>query len=352
VIEDILVRENTTLLLAMDALSKSTHQVVFIVNKRRKFLGTLTDGDVRRHILKTRRLDDKVSDVYNKNSVFVYVKDINKAELISKDKQVRAIPILNNNGEVVDVYRNDQISRAEAQLASNHPHKETPVVVMAGGIGSRMKPFTNVFPKPLLPIGETTTLDLIIESFEKFSLSNFFLMLGYKSNLIKAYVSANLADKKIITVTEDHPRGTAGSLHSIKGLLDQEKFIVINCDTIVELDFIELLKFHECSGSVATIVTATKTFTVPFGSCELDEHGCLQKLTEKPTNSYLINVGCYVFNKSVLNYVELSGIQDMDDLLNKIINSKQKISVFPISSNAWKDVGEWKNYSNSLDLLG
>jgi len=192
---------------------------------------------------------------------------------------------------------------------------------------------------------------LIIENFERHSLSNIYLMLGYKSNLIKAYVSANLADKKITTITEDHPRGTAGSLHSLKGLLENEKFIVINCDTIVELDFIELLKFHDSSQAAATIVTATKTFSVPFGSCELDENGYLQRLTEKPINSYLINVGCYVFHKSVLDHIESSGIQDMDGLINKIINSDQKISVFPISSHAWKDVGEWKNYNDSLDDL-
>jgi NDP-sugar pyrophosphorylase family protein len=204
-----------------------------------------------------------------------------------------------------------------------------------------------VLPKPLIPIGETPVIEHIMEKFSSFGFSHFIYTLNYKKEYIKAYLRELEHPFTIETIEEPDFLGTAGSLSLVKDRVS-EAFFVTNCDSIVELDFENLLEWHKQQGASMTLVGCHKEVQVPFGVLEL-RNGELHAIQEKPVFDFTINTGLYVLEPSVINEISASEPLDMNTLIEKVA-AKKKVSVYPIREK-WFDVGEWERYQESVKKL-
>jgi NDP-sugar pyrophosphorylase family protein len=218
-----------------------------------------------------------------------------------------------------------------------------PVVIMAGGKGSRLQPFTKILPKPLVPIHEKPIIEHIIERFLEFGCYDFHLTLNYKGRILKAYFEELEPDYQIHFVDEEEPLGTAGSLRFLLGEFTQP-FFVTNCDIIVKTDYASLVEFHQMGGYDVTLVASAKEFVIPYGTCELNGDGYLSHINEKPKYDFLINTGLYVLNPDILNLIPENKFYHITHLIEDAINHGKKVGVYPVDDNAWIDIGQWSEY--------
>ena len=215
---------------------------------------------------------------------------------------------------------------------------------MAGGQGTRLKPFTNIFPKPLIPIGKIPAVEHIIENFMKFGVKKVMLTLNYKKDLVKSYFKQNKF-RKLTFIEEKKPLGTAGAL-KLAGKKITSDFFVSNCDTICKFNLSKFYDYHKKNKYDFTIVVASKHHEFPYGSCVIDKKGKLKKIIEKPSTQHLVNIGLYLLKPSVVKLIPANKYFDMDTLIKKIKEKKFSIGVFPVSEDSWIDVGEWSKYTN------
>jgi len=218
---------------------------------------------------------------------------------------------------------------------------------MAGGKGSRLEPFTEILPKPLIPVNNKTILEIILEKFKKHKLNEFYISVNYKSEIIKAYLDEANLKCKFIYIKENKPLGTAGPL----GLLPKsisKTIIVSNCDITIEEDYNEIFEYHKKQKNDLTLVITNKKVVLPYGTCVIDKKGNLKKIIEKPENNYFINTGFYFLEPKIVKLIPKNIKYNFNDLINDSINKKYKIGVFPIHNQNWKDVGQWSEY---LDFL-
>lgn len=333
-------------LMHMDIVGQKT---MFVVNKENKLLGTVTDGDVRRWILRGFGLNKSVSKIMNTNPVFLredYSKEEAKSLMVSK--VIECIPVINEHGQIisatwwVDFFDN---------VFKRHNPINVPVVIMAGGQGSRLAPFTNVLPKPLVPIQDKPIIELIIDKFADAGCKAFYLSVNYRANLIKAYFSDLECNYKINYVQEDMPLGTAGSLSLLKDTI-KETFFLSNCDILIEADYSDMLNFHILNKNKITLVTSIKHYTIPYGVCEIKDGGCLKKVIEKPEYDFFVNSGLYILEPEVLSDIPRKKIYNMTDLINSYMKKKKKVGVYPISEKSWIDIGEWDKLQEMLKRIG
>jgi len=221
---------------------------------------------------------------------------------------------------------------------------------MAGGKGTRLKPFTKVLPKPLIPVGDKTVVDHIIDRFVDYGIKEFYLTVNYMSKIIQAYFEEKNPDYKISFAEEEEPRGTAGSLTLTKDFL-KTPFFVSNCDVIIEADYSDIYQFHLKGRYDITLVAAAKQFHIPYGVCELNHHGGLKNIQEKPEYNFLVNTGLYVLNPKVLGMIPDKGLFHMTHLIEKVKEEKGTVGVYPVSENSWIDVGQWEEYRKALKTI-
>ena len=228
--------------------------------------------------------------------------------------------------------------------------KKIGVVIMAGGRGLRMQPYTKIFPKPLLPMQDDTIIDFIINKFLKFKLNNFYITTNYKHKIIDNHFKKNKLQIKYKLVKEDKELGTAGSLEKLKDF-KEDFFFVTNCDVIVEENYKEILNFHLKNKNDFTIVTSKKTIGFPYGVCELDKKKKFSSFKEKPSYNYLLNIGFYLINKKELKIIKKNKKFDMNELILKLHKLNKKIGIYEIDYNQWQDFGNWQSYNNSIKSL-
>ena len=217
---------------------------------------------------------------------------------------------------------------------------------MSGGKGTRLKPFTEMFPKPLLPVGNKTAIDHITDNFLKNDFNNFVFSINYKSKLLKAYLQEKKEKKiKINYIQEKKPLGTAGSLKLLNKKFLKEDFFVINCDTILNLDFQSLLEYHKSNKNYITLVVSMKEIMIPYGVCLLKKDNTLDQINEKPKKRYLVNTGLYVVNPKVIKFIPSNRVFDFDELIQKVKKKRFKIGLFPIEDKSWKDIGSWDDFN-------
>lgn len=221
---------------------------------------------------------------------------------------------------------------------------------MAGGKGTRMSPFTNILPKPLLPINDKTMVENILDNFYESGFKNFIFTLNYKAKVLRAYIQEIKKNYSVKFTEEKKPLGTAGALKLIKNLIKSD-MIVTNCDTSIQIDFSELIKFHVTKKNLITLVASSKEYRLPYGVCSLDKKGNLLSIQEKPSYDYLVNSGTYVINKKALKYIPNDKYFDMTDLINVIMKKNLKISLFPIHEDSWYDTGDWEQYRNVFSKM-
>ena len=221
---------------------------------------------------------------------------------------------------------------------------------MAGGKGWRMQPFTKILPKPLIPIGNKPIIELIMDEFNKFGFKNFFITINYKGKMIKGYFYNNNLPYKINYVEEKKMLGTAGSLRKIKQ--NSSKYIFVsNSDVLLHADYKDIYSFHVNGKYDLTLISSTRNYEIPYGVCHVDETGRLKFLEEKPKFDYLVNAGLYLLNYSIIKLIPKDKYFDMTDFIKLLQKSNYKIGVYPVSENAWIDVGEWDEFNKAVKVL-
>ena len=213
-----------------------------------------------------------------------------------------------------------------------------------------MHPITKILPKPLIPLNEKPIISHIIESFTGSGIRNFIISINYKSEIIKAYFKENEDHLKINFLEEKSPLGTIGPLSLLKNKM-KDDFFVINCDTILKIDYSDLFRFHKKNKNFVTIVASAKEFKIPYGVCDIDKGGNLKKINEKPNYNFLVNSGIYLINPKILKYIPQNKKFDFNEFVKILINKKIKVGVYPIDDNLWVDVGKLSEYKKALKLI-
>ena len=349
--ESLLIKKNSSIKNALKQLSKTGEKCLVVITKDYKLLGTLSDGDVRKAILKGRYPKDKISEFYHKNCTFLKKENysLTQAREIFIKKRIDVIPVVEGMRKVVDVITFEDFFKNKKNNNNSHNFPKT-VVIMAGGKGTRLEPFTNVLPKPLVPINEKPVIEHIIEKFVSNKVSNFFITLNYKSKILKAFFQEIKPKFKLSFIDERKPLGTAGGLSLLKGKL-KKPFFVTNCDTIVNINFDNLMNFHISNGNDLTLVASSKEYIIPYGTCKLTKKGQLQKIVEKPKFDFFANIGLYVLNPNLIKLIPKNKNYDMTDLIQVVKRKKKQIGVYPIDDESWIDVGQWSEYHKAVDRL-
>lgn len=322
----------------MDAIDKK----LLIVLNGDKFLGLISAGDIQRAIIQNKPLETQVSEVLRKNIRFAKMEDsFETIRQMMFDFRMELCPVVNDHKEIVKVFFWEDIfldSKPQPKKQFN-----LPVVIMAGGFGTRLKPITYVLPKPLIPIGEKTILENIFDRFSKHGCNTFFISVNYKAELIEFYLRNQNLPYSISYFKEDKPMGTAGSLSLLKDIIN-ETFFVSNCDILIDQDYSEILEYHKTNKNEITIVAALKHYPIPYGTIETSDNGQLVSLHEKPELTFKINSGMYILEPHVLNHIPENHFFHITHLIDNIQKNGGNVGVFPVSEKSWKDIGEWEEY--------
>ena len=342
------IKLNSSLIEAMKVMDEQRVKTLFVFENEH-FDGIVTLGDIQRAIIKNVALTEPVSRILKKNKVYGYQ---HEGEDIIKEKMRRmraeVMPILDESGELVDVwFWSDLFKKADL------PEREKinlSVVIMAGGKGTRLKPITNVIPKPLVPIGDKTILETILDQFEEIGCTKFYMSVNYKADMMKYYLGQLDHKYDIKFFQEDKPLGTIGSVSLLKGKIDTP-FFVSNCDIVIDQDMRDVYDYHCENHNDLTIVTAVKSFRIPYGVIETGEDGLMTALKEKPELTYMINTGVYILNPGCIDEIPQGEFFHITQLMEKIKARGGRVGCFPVSEHAWKDMGEWPEYLKMIDVL-
>ena len=338
-----IINDNKSVRQALQAIDAVTRKILFAVDEGQKLVGTLSDGDIRRWILKSESLDAPIRLIINHNPVTMHEKNRQQSIAIMRKKGITAIPVVDENSRILDIFFLNEDKEIINQGLTN-----TKVIIMAGGKGERLKPYTHIVPKPLIPIGEKPIVEHVIDSFKKYGSREFFLTLNYKRNMIKAYFDELEKDYDLKFVEEDEPLGTGGGLYLVKDEIDST-FIVSNCDILLETDYCDVLKFHKEKNNMITIVTSLKKYTVPYGIVNIDYEGQIHSLVEKPSMDYLVNTGVYVIEPEVFEYINNKEFIHITGLIERCILGKKRAGTYPISSESWMDMGQFEDMEQMVE---
>jgi dTDP-glucose pyrophosphorylase len=345
-IQEILVSADTSIKKCINLLDQTAKKIVIIVEGR-KLKGVITDGDIRRWILKNGSLDENVDSIMNCSPIYLRQADAYRAEQVMKEKFIEAIPILNEQNEIVDIiFWHDTFNKK----LNHYSVLDNPVVIMAGGKGTRLYPYTRILPKPLIPIGEVSIVERIINNFLEFGCSNFFLTVNYKKNMIKAYFEELDNAYDITYIEEEKFLGTGGSLYFLKDRI-KDTFFVSNCDILVDANYSDILKYHKENKNKITMVTSLKNYAIPYGVINLNSEGLIKTITEKPEYNYQVNTGLYILEPETLERIPENTFFHITDLINKYIEQGERVGVYPITENAWLDMGEIKEMQRMIEKL-
>lgn len=331
-VKDFLIEEENTMIEAMALLDKVARKVLFVVSEG-KLIAAITDGDVRRWILKKGNLDAKVKDIANYNPIFIYEKDRYQSNQFLKKYSVEALPIVDKDMRLISVifWDNEEIN--------GRKKLNIPIVIMAGGLGTRLYPYTKILPKPLIPIGEIPIVEHIINRFNLYGSEQFYLVVNHKKNMIKAYFNEIEKAYNVYYVDEDKPLGTGGGLRLLKGKIDTT-FILTNCDILIEEDYEKIYSYHKKEKNLITMVCSLKNIRIPYGVIEISETGEIENMKEKPELSFFANTGMYIVEPNIIEELEEGMSIGFPDIIEQYKSKGEKIGIYPISENSWMDMGQ------------
>lgn len=336
-----IISGTSTLIQALTQMDERGVKLLFVFEND-KFLGILTIGDIQRAIIKNVDMNSAVLSILDRNKIYARTSD--SLEVIKeKMYKLRAecMPLVDDNGELLNVFFWKEMFDEKKQ--SRQDKIDLPVVIMAGGLGTRLKPITNVIPKPLIPVSEKTILETIMDQFKGIGCTKYYLSVNYKREIIEYYLN-NIEEKYDVTfLKEEKPLGTIGSVSLLKGKIDKP-FFVSNCDIIVDQDYRDVFDYHRNNKNDITIVTAIKSFHIPYGVIETGENGLMKGISEKPDMSYMINTGVYLLEPQLIDEIPADTFYHITELIEKVRERGGRVGCFPVSEKSWTDIGDWNEY--------
>lgn len=324
---------------AMSCINQNTMGVAFVVDSTMRLEGVVSDGDIRRGLLKGLSLQSPVESIVQKSPITASIND-SKQKLIQLSAQhnIYEIPLLDESGKIVRIESIASLLRT--------PTYDNPIVIMAGGLGKRLRPLTDSVPKPMLKVGSKPILQIILERFKAQGFSNVILCVNYKSHIIEDFFGdGSKFGLSIRYVKEEKALGTAGAL-SLVDDIGQKPFFVMNGDILSDLSFEAMLEFHTNRGSHATMGVREYSYQVPYGVVEC-EGSKIINITEKPTQSFLVSAGIYVLEPQILPLIPKDCFFDMPSLFNLIFSQKQYNSHSYLITDYWIDIGRHEEYERA-----
>ena len=327
-------------------MEKYSAKFMIVVDDEKHLLGLFTLGDMRHFFLNNGRLSDNITQAMNKHP-FVYhsLQEVNDVMETTAKKIV--YPIVNCENVVVDIV-SSEINNTVRVI--NNSLQDIPVVIIAGGKGTRLYPYTKILPKPLIPIGDCTISERIINNFRRYGCNKFNMILNYKANMIKAYFSDVKKDYDLCFEDETKFLGTGGGLYLVKDRI-HSTFFVSNCDILINDDLECIYKTHKMQHNIITFVCAMKEITVPYGVVKTDTSGKIIQMTEKPEFSFLTSTGMYVMEPEVLNDLEENQFIHLPQIAQKYIDQGKRVGVFPVSEESWLDMGQFSEMDKMMKKI-
>jgi dTDP-glucose pyrophosphorylase/predicted transcriptional regulator len=346
--QTLLISREETIKSALKRIDELGEKTLFVTEQDRRIAGSVTDGDIRRWILRGENLSDPVEKVMNRNPVYLpQGSTIENLKEVMLSKRIEHIPLVDEEKRITSIIRWTELF--DMQLKKKKAI-DIPVVIMAGGEGKRLSPFTKILPKPLIPIGEKPIIELIIDRLYEFGCKEYYFLLNYKANMIKSYFNDLAHPYTIHFVEEGAPRGTLGGVCLLKDRISTT-FFLSNCDILIDAEFDKILEFHRSNSNKITIVASVKHFTIPYGICEIKNGGCLTRITEKPEYELLVNTGFYVMEPETLRDIPEGCRYDATDLIKSYVKGHEKVGTYPISEKSWIDTGQLEELEETLRLF-
>lgn len=331
-LSNFIVQKDASVFDATAALDAGGKNIVFVCEGM-KLLATFTDGDLRRYVLRSGDMSKPISSAANYNPYKLHENEYKRESLMDKDFLARGIPIINYMGDIVS------IEFLSSTVAQKNMSLNMPVVIMAGGRGSRLTPYTDVLPKPLIPVGDKTITEHIIEKFIGCGCNNFTMIVNYKKELIKAYFKESLYKENIRFIDETSFLGTGGGLKLLEGMYG-DTFFMTNCDILIDADYEDILRHHRKYEAIITMICAIKKIEVPYGTVEMGRSGKPVRLVEKPEYPLLTNTGLYVIEPAFLENITEDTFANITDLIQLLIDAGKPVGVYPIGDAKWLDMGQ------------
>ncbi len=333
----LLIKNNSSILQVIDKLNNTGEKTLIVVDNKNRLLGTISDGDIRRHIKKEKNLKISIKNIFN-NKPYTCSINYKRDDLISifKTKKYDLIPITNKNNKVVDVILWSSFLKLGKTKKQNFD-----VMILAGGLGKRLSPYSTILPKPLFFYNGSTITEQIIHKFAKYGFLNFIISVNYKKNIIKSYLDNFKPYFNIDYLFESKMLGTAGPLGQISN--NQKKsFFLINCDTLISANLKKIYNYHIQGNYLMTIVTAKIDFKIDYGVLEIDKKNKLKNINEKPIVNNDILTGLYVFHPDIKKIIPRNKKFDMNDLILKLLKQNKDIGIYKINKKSWKDVSKYE----------
>jgi dTDP-glucose pyrophosphorylase len=346
-LRDRTIKTADSLIHALKKMDLLDRKLLIVLDSENQFSGLLSIGDIQRGIINNLSLDSEVSTVLRKNiKIATPDTSFEKVKEMMLEFRMELCPVVHESNTIIKVYFWEDIF--EGHQIKPLKNFNLPVVIMAGGLGTRMRPLTNVIPKPLIPIGDKSMLEHIFDRFSVYGCDQFYLSVNYKSSLIKFYIDELNLPHSVHYVKEESPLGTAGSLRLLKNQINGT-FFVSNCDILIDQDYSEILDYHRVNGNELTVVAAIKNYSIPYGTIDTGDDGQLLSLNEKPNLTFKINSGMYILESHLLQEIPEGEFFHITQLIERINKRNGKVGVFPVSQKSWKDVGEWDEYITNLN---
>lgn len=345
--KDLTVDFSDSILSVLKKMDDQKRKLLLVVREG-KFYGLISIGDIQRAIIKNISMDTPIMSILREGITVAHVgDDIEKIKQKMLVRRNEFMPIISSDNEIVDVILWDTLFHEEKN--KKKACLNLPVVIMAGGMGTRLAPLTNVLPKPLIPINTKTMIEDIMDKFVDCGCNEFYISVNYKAAMIQYYLdSLSNQEYKLNYFQEEKPSGTAGSLHLLNDKI-KSTFFVSNCDIIIDQDYADVLDFHRKNKNEITIVAALKSYAIPYGTLTTNEEGLLESIQEKPEYVFKINTGLYILEPHLLDEIPINEFYHITTLIEKIQKENRRVGVFPVSDGSWIDIGNWGEYFTFLN---
>tara|TARA_X000000368_G_scaffold70344_2_gene51019 strand:- start:4983 stop:6035 length:1053 start_codon:yes stop_codon:yes gene_type:complete len=339
-LKEVTVKKDINLRDSLANLNNGGIQALLVINEDDTFAGIITDGDIRRHLLKDGNLDTSIGSIIKGDSTVAMTEDENQLNELFQSNKINHIPVLDKKNQIICLAMRADLNN------KNTKNTNSSVVVMAGGKGSRLAPLTNIIPKPLIPIGYSTIVEKIFDSFQNQGFNDFKLIVNYKKELIRSYFNELEHSYNLEFLEESKFLGTIGGIKEFSNKLT-DNFVVTNCDVVTDINYHKFFEHHIKKDAYISILGLKKSTKVPYGVLELDNESNVEGIKEKPKQTHTIMTGIYIINKKALDFIPSQVEFGMDELIETLISNNKVVTSFVIK-DGWYDMGQFSEYKKLL----